>query len=387
MPTKNELEIAAWNPLILDDKKILISTKDEEALQVQQLFKRARKNFPKHDLTFRYGWPHKEPEDHLCGMIGTALEEAFLDELLSFLGLEGRPLNDSYKEGQRDSNEDYRKSVDYWWPRSDGKKMTPLAYFKMPASYEIIRALTSVELEYSMMTAYGHTGHEGNPSVLAMPMRTTFIVFTATHANFDSWEPTCRVMAKADLDSLAFRVKHNLPIVREEESVDPTKWWLLEEEVAKRRQFVKDILVNELGYGKPLDGEDCSIVAPKEWLGTPQLMVATDCRHLNYKYKFAGPAKDYDYHSCGKLGYKEFDKCSDFNLDDEVCSMFGAPASQQEARRPLNPDNWGYGQALIPFLNFTDQQHDMTYQYYADPHRMHYCNGYKGYGWIDASCT
>ena len=387
MITKDQLEIAAWNPLILDDKKILVArpAEDVEALKVQQLFKRARKNFPKHDLTFRYGWPHKEPEDHLCGMIGTALEEEFLDTLLNFLGLDDHPLNDEYKEGQRDTFKDYQKAVDYWWPQFRGKKMLPLAYFDMARSYEAIRSLTAVKGEWSIHTSYGHNGCESSHP-FTLPMLTTFVVFTAPYGHFDSWEPSCRVLSASRIDSDAFRRNHNLP-PKEPTPPEPEKWWLREEERAQRREFIKAILIDELSYNQPVTDDDRSIQPPKEWLGTPRLMVAADCRYTNGKFKFPEPAGKYDYHRCGKLSDAQFDKCSDFNLKDEVCSMFGAPASQQEPRRPFNPDNYGYGQALIPFLNFNDQQHDMTYQYYADPYRMHYCNGYKGYGWIDASCT
>jgi hypothetical protein len=198
--------------------------------------------------------------------------------------------------------------------------------------------------------------------------------------DFASWEPNCRVSSA--------RYYPGSPL---DEPAKPDEWWKTPEEAQRRSDFIRQFIREQTCIK---DRPDHGMRPPAARLGAPKLMVASDCQFIgrgNFQYRLRAPKRapndGDDFHRCGKLTWEKFESSKDFSLPGEVCSMFGAPASQQEPRRPMNPHNFGYGMALSPFLNFTDREADMTYQFYADPVRMDYCCSYRPYGWVDASCT
>lgn len=376
-PTREECE--QWNPLIIDLDNIPAESKETPTgKQLEDV----RLVLPHHELVFRYDWVPATPNDEIFGCIGQPLNDHFLHALVDLFGLAD--------EGKADSAE-RKKSMDYWWPAHGDKKMIPLGFFKMPASYDEVCGMTMREPPAG---SYGspYTNYYGCRDMrprqyfrrgTGLIYTTTFFVFGTMISDWTNPLERYRVMAKQDI-KLDGILTPQFPCANED-APDPAL-------IAERAKEVADALVNQTGYRQWEEAADDPIWVntPRHTLAAPKLVIEADCLYEGrYKDRYAelAEAELWDYATCGSMTYEQWSKDPRFTTKDSVCQMFGRPASQQEPHRPIVPNRHPSIRAMIPFLNFNDSEHDMTHQLYVDGLSMDYCQDRRATTYMDSSCT
>lgn len=366
-----------WNPLIIDLDHIPAEAKD---LETRKQLADVQTVLPEHELVFRYDWVPARPGDDVFGCIGQPLNDRMLNALVELLGLDAA--------GKEDAEERTRV-INYWWPRYGDKKMIPLGYFKMPSSFDEVSMITLERPDpdsYSgpMTNYYGYrdmriTGKDFN-RFNALRYITTFYVFGTMNNDWVNPLNQCRVLAHQDMSP---DVQQAHPDIYKKASAD--------ERVARLKE-VAAVILDQTDYRLWEDSTEYEsrwIKPPQHTLAAPKLVVEADCLYEGrFKTRFDDQdGKLWDYATCGRMTYEQWNKDKRFNTNNSVCQLFGRPASQQEPHRPLSPDRHPYPSAMIPLLNFNDSDHDMTHQLYVDGLRMDYCQDRKATTYIESSCT
>lgn len=370
-----------WNPLIIDLDDIPAESKTTATFkQLEDI----RQVLSDHELVFRYDWLPAQPGDEVHGCIGQPLNDRMLRGLVDFLGL---------TESRKEDSATREESINYWWPRYGDKKMIPLGCFRMPASYNEVSWLTMKRPPPdSYGAAFTHyygvrdmrSSSSGSTRFNGLSYITTFYVFGTLINDWTNPLDTFRVFAKQDLV---------LPPELVQAHPDLADQKVSEALITERMKEVSRIILNETDYRlweQEEGDENRRINPPKHTLAAPRLVIEADCLYEGAyldRYKDKDEAECWDFATCGSLTYEQWNKDTRFNTKGAVCHMFGRPASQQEAQRPIVPNRHPYVRAMIPFLNFSDSDHDMTHQVYVDSLCMDYCHDRKATTYIESSCT
>lgn len=257
------------------------------------------------------------------------------------------------------------KDINFYWPKDylSGKRMKYLGSINVDNYSNQLSNFQFVEEKWKTKLNFYGTDARGYPR---MENEHWFHFFASEKNEYSSFVPDCHVIMHSRLNFRKEFCFDESPI-----SKSFRRRREAEENELKETHFSQEEYEEEFRRINEEETNKTDIVTPSCFFQKPDFFFERDFCPPNGD-NFWDIDEDFDFYNYPK---------------ESVIKFLGCPESQQEPKRYLSPNSYPIKRACVPFISFSDDEHDMTHQMYVDSFYMDTIHHTSTYCKLDSSCT